>query len=138
MASYQNGQHKGFSPYLIAQKGRTLSPEEFADFKRYVHSRQGEIPDHTELATIFASRGQVSLSIIDETPNSISVGSVLKLTETAFERDVQVAAVNIALQIKDESLSLYVYDDAKGANDTDRVKDLAKRWVQCIRKQNSK
>jgi hypothetical protein len=41
--SYQNGQHKGFSPYLIAQKGRTLSPEEFEDFKRYVHSRQGEL-----------------------------------------------------------------------------------------------
>jgi hypothetical protein len=63
---------------------------------------------------------------------------VVKLTEKALKRDVQTAAINIALQIKDESLSLYVYDEAKGVTDTERVKDLAKRWVQCIRKQNSR
>jgi hypothetical protein len=63
---------------------------------------------------------------------------VVELTEKALKRDVQTAAINIALQIKDESLSLYVYYDAKGVNDIQRVKDLAKRWVQCIRKQNSK
>src|SRR5439155_10325479 len=40
---YQKGQHKGFSRYLIAQKGETLSAESFADFKRYVHSQQGNI-----------------------------------------------------------------------------------------------
>jgi hypothetical protein len=135
---YQKGQHKGFSRYLIAQKGRTLSTEEFADFKQYVHSQQGNIPDHSNLATLFESRGQVSLGIVDETPDSISVGTVVKLTEKALKRDLQTAAINIALQIKDESLSLYVYDDAKSVNDTERVKDLAKRWIQCIRKQNSK
>jgi hypothetical protein len=135
---YQKGQHKGFHRYLIAQKGRTLSREEFAEFKQYVHSQQGNIPDHTKLASLFESRGQVSLGIVDETPDSISIGSVMKLTETTLKRDLQTAAINIALQIKDESLFLYVYDDAKSANDTDRVKDLAKRWVQCIRKQNSK
>src|SRR4029450_4598628 len=32
---YQKGQHKGFSRYLIAQKGRALSTEEFGDFKSY-------------------------------------------------------------------------------------------------------
>jgi hypothetical protein len=80
----------------------------------------------------------VSLGIVDETSDSISIGTVAKLTEPALKRDVQTAAINIALQIKGESLSLYVYDSAKDANDTDRVKELAKRWVQCIRKQNSK
>jgi hypothetical protein len=135
---YQKGQHKGFSRYLIAQKGRTLSTEDFAEFKHYVHSQQGNIPDHTKLAALFESRGQVSLGIVDESPDSISIGTVLKLTETALKRDLVTAAVNVALQIKGESLSLYAYDSAKDANDTDRVKELARRWVRCIRKQNSK
>jgi len=135
---YQKGQHKGFSQYLIGQKGETLSAEKFTDFKRYVHSQQGNIADHTKLATVFESRGQVSLGIVDETSDSISIGAVLKLTETALKRDLQTAAINVVLQIKGESLSLYVYDSVKDANDTDRVKELAKRWVQCIRTQNSK
>ncbi|PYK20140.1 MAG: hypothetical protein DME55_03155 [Verrucomicrobia bacterium] len=135
---YQNGQHKGFSRYLIAQKGRTLSTEEFADFKHYVHSKNGNIPDHTKLASLLESRGQASLGIVDETSDSISIGTVVKLTEPALKRDLQTAAINVALQIKGESLSLYVYDGVKDTNDTDRVKELAKRWVQCIRKQNSK
>jgi hypothetical protein len=93
---YQKGRHKGFSRYLIAQKGETLSAESFADFKRYVHSQQGNIADHTKLATVFESHGSVSLGIIDETPDSISIGTVLKLTETALERDLQTAAINVA------------------------------------------
>lgn len=135
---YQTGQHKGFGRYLIAQKARTLSAEDFAEFKRYVHSQNGNIPDHTKLASLLESHGQVSLGIVDETSDSISIGTVAKLTEPALKRDVQTAAINIALQIKGESLSLYVYDSAKDANDTGRVKELAKRWVQCIRKQNFK
>jgi hypothetical protein len=135
---YQTGQHKGFSRYLIAQKARTLSAEDFAGFKRYVHSQNGNIPDHTKLASLLESHGQVSLGIVDETSDSISIGTVAKLTEPALKRDLQTAAINIALQIKGESLSLYAYDSAKDANDTDRVKELAKHWVQCIRKQNSK
>ncbi len=79
----------------------------------------------------------MSLGIIDESTDSISIGTVLKLTESAIKRDAILAAINIALQIKGGSLSLYVYDTVKGPNDTDRVKELAKRWVRCIRKQNS-
>ena len=135
---YQKGQHKGFSRYLIAQKGEPLSAEKFADFKRYVHSQQGDIADHTNPAAIFESRGHISLGIINESPDSISIGTVLKLNEPAIKRDVILAAINIALQIKGESLSLYVYDTVKSANDTDRVKEVAKRWVRCIREQNSK
>jgi hypothetical protein len=135
---YQKSEHKGFSRYLIAQKGETLSSERFADFKRYVHLEQGSVPDHTKLASLFESRGQVSLGIVDETPDSISIGTVMKLTETALKRDLQPAAINVVLQIQGESLSLYIYDSVKDANDTDRVKELAKYWVQSIRMQNSK
>ena len=135
---YEKGEHKGFNPYLIAQKAPALSTEDFAEFKRYVHSQQGNIPDHTKLATIFESHGQVSLGIIDETPDSIWIGSLAKLTETASKRDQLLAAINVALQIKGESLSLYVYDNIKDANDTDRIKQLTRHWVECIKSQNSK
>ncbi len=135
---YQNGQHKGFSRYLIAQKAETWSAEKFTGFKSYVHSQQGDIADHTDLAAVFELHGRVSLGIIDETEDSISSGTILKLTETAIKRDVMLAAINIMLQLKGETLSLYVYDTVKNVNDTDRIKGLAKRWLQCIRAQNSK
>ena len=61
----------------------------------------------------------------------------MKLTETALNRDVLLAAINIVLQLKGESLSLYVYDTVRNPNDTDRVKALAKRWSQCVRERNS-
>ena len=56
----------------------------------------------------------MSLGIIDESTDSISIGTVLKLTESAIKRDAILAAINIALQIKGESLSLHVYDTVKG------------------------
>jgi hypothetical protein len=133
MGTLPKGTAQRFQPLLDRPKGRVLSTEEFADFKRYVHSQNGNIPDHTKLASLLESRGQVSLGIVDETSDSISLGTVVKLTEPALKRDLQSAAINVALQIKSESLSLYVYDGVKDTNDTDRVKELAKRWVQCIR-----
>jgi hypothetical protein len=134
---YQKGKHKGFSRYLIAQKGETLSAEKFADFKRYVHAKQGNIADHTDLAALFEHHERVSLGIINETEDSISFGTILKLTETAIKRDELFAAINIALQLKGESVSLYVFDTVKNPNDTDRIKGLAKRWLQCIKARNS-
>ncbi len=53
---YQKGQHKGFSRYLIAQKGEPLSAEKFADFKRYVHSQQGDIADRRFSSRVVACR----------------------------------------------------------------------------------
>jgi hypothetical protein len=133
----KKGSTKVFSRYLIAQKGETLSAEAFEDFKRYVHSQNGNIPDHTKLAAVFESRCQVSLGIVDETADSIAIRTVVKLNDPALKRDLLSTAFNIALQIKGEPLSLYVYDAVKDVDDTKRVKELAKRWLQCIRAQNS-
>jgi hypothetical protein len=126
---YQKGKHNGFSRYLIAQRGETMSAEDFAGFKRYVHSRQGDIADHTDLATLFESHGRISLGVTDETEDSISAGTSLKLTETAIKRDELLVVISIGLQLKSETLSLYVYDTVKSASDTDKIKDLAKRWL---------
>src|ERR1700730_4993428 len=42
---YKKGEEKGFTQYLIAQRGRDLSNEQFSGLKRYVHSQQGNIRD---------------------------------------------------------------------------------------------
>ena len=135
---YQKGQHKGFSRYLIAQRVETWPAKKFSDFKRFARSQQGNIADHTNLATLFELHGRVSLGIVDETEDSISSGTILKLSEPDIKRDLLLAAINIVLQLKGETLSLYVYDTVKGVDDTDRIKGLAKHWLQCIRIRNSK
>ena len=128
--------HTGFSHYLIAQKGRTLSSDEFADFKEHVRSQQGKLEDHTKLVETFKLRGQASLGVIDEGEDFISFGTVLALSEPAAKQEHLLAAINIVFQLKGETLSLYVYDTVKSVEDTERIKGLAKQWLQCIRSQN--
>src|SRR5207247_2227338 len=112
-----------FSRYLIAQRGRTLSSDQFVDFKRYVHSQQGDIEDHTKLPSVFESQGHVSLGVVDEAEDMIAFGAILKLTQTnpPPERTYMLASINIVLELKGETLSLYVFDTVKRLDDTDRI-----------------
>jgi hypothetical protein len=137
---FQERKQKGFTRYFIAQRGRTLSKEEFADFKRYVHSQQGNIADHTDLPRMFQSQDRAPLGVTDEAENSISFGTVLKLksANTDAGNAELLASMNIALQLNGESLSLYVFDSVKDVKDTEGVKALAKRWLKCIRDRNKK
>ena len=123
---------------MIAQRGRTLSSDQFLDFKRYVHSRQGDIEDHTKLASVFESQGRISLGVVDEAGDMIASGVILKLTQTNPQpkRTLMLASINIVLELKGETLSLYVFDTVKQLDDTDRIKDISHRWLQCIRNRN--
>lgn len=47
-----------------------------------------------------------------------------------------LASINIVLELKGETLVLYVFDTVKRLDDTGRIKDMAKRWLQCIRDRN--
>ena len=38
-------------------KGEALSAEQFADFKRYMHSQQGDTADHTNLPRCSSNAG---------------------------------------------------------------------------------
>ena len=129
-------EHLGFSRYLIAQKGKTLSTDEFAGLKDYIRSQQGRIEDHTKLVDTFNLRGQAFLGVIDEGDDFISSGTVLAMSEPAAKQEHLLAAINIALQLKGESLSLYIYDTVKDVDDTERIKGIAKQWLQCIRSRN--
>ena len=138
--AYKTGKLKGFSRYLIAQRsGRTLSSEEFTDFKRYVHAQQGAVADHSKVPSFFEVQGRMPLGIVDETEDSISYGTVVKLEkkDQSEHSSELVGAINIAFQLKGESLSLYVFDVVKDPNDVTKIKALAKQWLQCIRHQNT-
>ena len=58
---------RGFTRYLIAQLSGSMSPEKLPGFKQYLHSQQGQIPDHTALPSVLAARGRVPLGIVSET-----------------------------------------------------------------------
>ncbi len=137
---YKEGNHKGCSRYLIAQRAvRTLSSEEFGDLKHYVRSQQGTVADRSKSPSLFELRGRVPLGVLDESEDSISYGTILKLEQKnqSEHGSELVAAINVAVQLKGESLSLYVYDVVKDVRDIARVKALAKHWLQCIRNQNT-
>jgi hypothetical protein len=134
----KEGKHERcrFARYLIAQRGRDLSSEEFLDFKRYIHSNQGNVLDHTESARAFELENRVSLGVINENSDSISFGVILKTKAPDEQKSRLTASINIALQLKGESLSLYVFDAIKDLKDTDRIKSLANEWLKCITDRN--
>ncbi len=96
---YQKRELRGFSRYLIGQRGRTLSAKDFSDFKSYVHEKQGDIPDHTELPKHLKDFGQVPLGITGETDDSLSMGMLMNLGP-ADGSQLVLASINIALQLK--------------------------------------
>jgi hypothetical protein len=134
----KEGKHERcrFNRYLIAQRGRDLSDEEFLEFKRYIHSNQGNVMDHTESARAFELENRMSLGVIDENRDSISFGVILKTKAPDEQKSRLIASINTALQLKGESLSLYVFDAIKDLKDTDRIKSLADEWLKCIRDRN--
>ncbi len=135
---YQKGQHKGFSRYLIAQRGQTRSPDEFSELKRYVKAQQGNVPDHTELPRILQSQGKIPLGVTEETEDSISFGVIMKLASADGHLNGSpfLACINIMLRLKGETLALYVHDTAANMSDSKSVRQLAKDWLKCIREQN--
>ena len=125
-----------FTRYLIAQRGRNLSSEEFLELKRSIRSNAGNVMDHTESTRAFELEDSISLGVIDESDDSISFGTTLKTKAPDEQSSRLIASINVALQLKGESLSLYVFDIIKDPKDTDRIKSLANEWIKCIRDRN--
>ena len=108
------------SPNLVERKVR--------GFQAYARSQQGTVADHSESPSLFELKWRVPLGVVEESADSISYGTVLKLEhKNQSERASELlAAINIALQLKDESLSLYVFDVVKDLRDVAKTKALAK------------
>ena len=108
------------SPNLVERKVR--------GFQAYARSQQGTVADHSESPSLFELKWRVPLGVVEESADSISYGTVLKLehkNQSEPGSDL-LAAINIALQLKDESLSLYVFDVVKDLRDVAKTKALAK------------
>lgn len=135
---YQEGDRTGFSRYLIGQRATTMSESEFNEFKRYLHAEHGTMSDHTEVPTTLDLIERVSLGIIDETTDSISFGAVLRLTpkRNGPVADLWLGSLNIVLQLKGETLTLYAFDTLNTRAETDSLKNLARQWLSCIRARN--
>ena len=125
----------GFSEYLIAQLSHGMAPEQLPGFKAYVRSQNGTVPDNTELHKLLADRGRVSLGVVDESPNSISFGVVLKVQDAVGT--MNLASINSAIVIRDRVLSLYAFQQVSTVDRTEPLRARSGRWLACLNKQNS-
>jgi hypothetical protein len=125
----------GFSKFLIAQHAGSMSPDMLPDFKKYVRSQQGDIPDNTDLPSTLQSRGRAPIPVFEDAEDAIAFGSILKLrTATpAPARDITLATTNAALVVKGRVLSLYVGWDVTASDDAEPVKQQMKKWLNCLR-----
>src|SRR5437867_950229 len=110
---YEKGKLNGFSRYLIAQRGGPLSRERFREFKDYVREQHGDVPDSTDVVSGLESQGRVSLGVTNETEDSITYGVMIKQRSSKGGSSVEMflASINIAVQLRGESLSLYVNEE---------------------------
>src|SRR5262249_8933627 len=129
---------RGFTQYLIAQLARGTSPNDFSSLKQYLHSQQGDIPDHTRLPFLVDSIGRVPLGIFDETDSTISFGTVMKLQRagSASSEQLPVVATNSAAVVKGQVLSLYVFRAFATPADVDTAEQWTRNWLACLHRAN--
>ena len=113
-----------------------MSADDFSRFATYARSRNGAIPDHTELPAFLEKQGQAPLGILGETDNSITMGTVMRIHNAATGDTVSLASANVALQLSKHTMSLYVYRPYDEASDGDKLAKLAERWIKCLRQHN--
>jgi hypothetical protein len=129
----------GFTRYLIAQHAGGMSPNEFTGFREYVRSRQGKIPDSTELPAVLEKTGQANIGVFEDADDAIAFGAVMKVQSAASEpnagprEETLLASTNLAFRTEQYVLSLYVYIDTKSEQRVEIVKDLTREWLQCLR-----
>ena len=136
--AYRRHSLSGFTRYLIAQLAVSMTVEDLPRFKDYLHAQQGAIPDNTRLPAILATDGRAALGILDETPASISFGTIMKLhLQTDPPTDpILLVATNTAAVARHHVLSLYVYHEYRTAADVDTAKAITKTWIACIQHAN--
>jgi hypothetical protein len=127
-----------FTRYLIAQRAKSFPPDGLPEFKQYLHSKQGDMPDHTKLPEVFASEGRVNLGITDETTDSISFGVVMKVGVAGEPSagTVTLASINSIIAAHKKMLSLYTFDSINDPLAIRPVEALSRRGLTCLRTKN--
>ncbi len=130
----------GFSRYLIAQLAISLSPDDLPGLKKHILSNQGSIPDHTSLVKILELKGRAPIGVFLDTADAIAFGQVLKLrmNPPAPPKDIILASTNVALAVKGKMLSLYAFDEVAEDMNVEAVKELTRKWLECLRAANAR
>jgi hypothetical protein len=125
---------KGFSRYLIAQVTDPISDSDFLELKSQIRRAHGNIPDNTKTHERVELQERTSFGVIDETSDSISFGVTMKIASNSDSR--VLSAINTALILKREFLSLYAFATAAPERGVDEVKALSRSWLLCLRTSN--
>src|SRR5262245_11494604 len=110
---YRGGQLSGFNRYLIAQISEGTKPSDFSDLRSFIRSRQGDIPDNTELPPAFDSAGKSSIGVFEDSDDAIALGVIMRLRqpEVGPSSALILASANIAFLATERVLSLYAFVD---------------------------
>jgi hypothetical protein len=125
-----------FAHYLIAQVAGHMTPADLPGFKKYVHTNNGAVPDHTELPAVLKSQGHVGLGVVDETDSSISFGTIMLLRRGAEPDPIRLIATNSAVVARGHLLSLYVYREMRDTADVSAAIRQTREWLGCVRQAN--
>lgn len=132
---YREGRLSGFTRYLIAQVSEGTAPTEFPDLKNFIRSRQGAIPDNTELPPVLDAVGRSNIGVFEDSDDAISSGVVMKLQPATSgpPTDLILASTNTAFLTKGRVLSLYAFTDVTAKPSAEPVKQLTREWLKCLR-----
>lgn len=128
--------HKAFDQ---AKNGyRKLSNENFEkariDVNRLLRERGKDISKYPQIYSGLTIGEIVSLGVIDETPRSITMGTlgaISKVEDTANVSKIMAGAVVVVL-IKGKIIIATMYNAYQSADDIDWLKELAKDWTRVL------
>lgn len=157
---FRKGAPMGFSPYLIAQRAETLSPKEFVELKGYAKKKKGNIWENANLHEAQKPLTLIPMGVVQETEDLISVGAVTrhmapnkeafeigrfmtpaekdlaKKSGKVLEVKVTLTSVHTVFQLKGETLFLNTYEQREQPFDGESTKELARRWIECVREKS--
>lgn len=133
-----------FSRYLIAQRGDTLSPENFEELKDSIRQGRSAKPESLSSDPL-QLKEIISLGVVAETTDMIAWGILGRFTPPTDEgllKRLTMVSIQAVWQFAGESLSLHAREewmfpmDGGSEPDGKSLKDLAERWIQCIKANN--
>lgn len=124
-----------FSRYLIAQVVPGKTAAQLPEVKSFIRSQAQDPTPLDQLAERLRADGQAQLGIFEDTPDAIAFGAVATLpTPAPGASGTLLAMTNAAVAVDGEMLSLYVYARVADPGAVKGVEELARRWLQCVRR----
>jgi hypothetical protein len=129
-----NQQRRGFSTYYIAQIHNESRPQDFFDIRQRIALANGKIADTSRLSESLGKAESTQLGILDETPSSITIGVVMKITPAnkTRQKPVLLVATNAVALVEKHIFSLYFYDAYQGPESVEDARKRTRQWLDCF------